>query len=172
MKRLEPLISAERIQARVAELAEEIKHHYRERPLVLIGVLKGSCIFLADLARHLGGNVTLDFVQTSSYGGGSTSSGIVQIRKDLDETIEGKEVLIVEDVIDTGRTLTHLVELLSTRRPKSLRIVTFLLKPGKSPIGTHADYVGFEIPDKFVVGYGLDYAERYRNLPYIAVLHE
>ncbi len=172
MPTLETLISEDQIKVRVEELAREIAQDYQGAPLVLVGVLKGSCVFLSDLSRRLGENVTIDFVQTSSYGEGTSSSGIVQIRKDLDESIEGKDVLIVEDIIDTGRTLTHLLELLSTRKPRSLKIVSFLVKPGKSPSGTQANYVGFEIPDAFVVGYGLDYRERYRNLPYIALMHE
>lgn len=172
MARLETLLTEEQIRTRVSQLAQEIARDYGDTPLVLVGVLKGSCIFLTDLARRLGDNVTLDFVQTSSYGEGTSSSGIVQIRKDLDGTIEDKHVLIVEDIIDTGRTLAHLLELFSTRKPKSLKVVSLLVKPGKSPTGARADYEGFEIPDQFVVGYGLDYAERYRNLPYVAVLHE
>lgn len=172
MPSLEPLITEEQIREKVADLAIQIANDLRGEPVLLVGVLKGSYMFLADLSRQLGDNVRIDFVQTSSYGSGSKSSGIVQIRKDLDTNIEGWNVLIVEDIIDTGLTLGHLLELFATRRPKSLKVVSFLVKPGKSPIGTQADYVGFDIPDDFVVGYGLDYAEQYRNLPFIAILHE
>ena len=172
MPTLETLITEEQIRSKVAELAVQIDKDTLGEPLLLVGVLKGSYPFLADLARCLGDNVRVDFVQTSSYGTEVRTSGIVQIRKDLDTNIEGWNVLIVEDIIDTGLTLGHLLELFGTRRPKSLRVVSLLVKPGKSPIGTQADYVGFEIPDLFVVGYGLDYAERYRNLPYIAIMRE
>ncbi len=172
MPSLEVLISEEEIRQRVAELGAQIKADYGEEPILLVGVLKGSYTFLADLTRHLGMNIEVDFVQTSSYGDGKSSSGIVQIRKDLDISIEGRNVLIVEDILDSGLTLKHLRELLGTRKPLSLKVVTLLCKPDAARHGAHAEYIGFEIPDKFVVGYGLDYAERYRNLPYVAVLHQ
>ena len=171
MPKLETLISEQEVQQKVAELAKRISGDYGDESILLVGVLKGSYLFLADLVRHLGENVEVDFVQVSSYGDGTKSSGIVQIRKDLDISIEGRNVLIVEDILDTGLTLKHLRELLGTRRPKSLKVVTLLSKPAANLYGGTAEYVGFEIPDKFVVGYGLDHAERYRNLPYIAVLH-
>jgi hypoxanthine phosphoribosyltransferase len=135
-----------------------------------VGVLKGSFLFLADLVRQLGENVVVDFVMVSSYGDGTESSGIVQIRKDLDINIEGRHVLIVEDIVDSGATLSHLCELLRTRRPKSLKVVALLSKPEARKQHAPIDFVGFEIPNEFVVGYGLDHAERYRNLPYIAIL--
>ena len=173
MTRFEVLISEDQIQSRVAELASQVRSDYGESPLLLVAVLKGSFVFLADLARHLGESVEIDFVQVSSYGDGASSSGVVQIKKDLDVSIEGRDVLIVEDILDTGLTLAHLRELFATRRPKSLRVVTLLSKPGAVRHQAQAEYVGFEIPDVFVVGYGLDHAERYRNLPYVAVLpHE
>ena len=172
MTSLEILITAEEISKRVAELGAEIRADYGDEPVLLVGVLKGSYPFLADLTRHLDTNIEVDFVQTSSYGGDKSSSGIVQIRKDLDISIEGRNVLIVEDILDSGLTLKHLRELLGTRKPLSLKVVTLLCKPAAARHGAHAEYVGFEIPDKFVVGYGLDYAERYRNLPYVAVLHQ
>lgn len=172
MPSLEVLISEEEIRQRVAELGAQIKADYGEEPVLLVGVLKGSYTFLADLTRHLGMNIEVDFVQTSSYGDGKSSSGIVQIRKDLDISIEGRNVLIVEDILDSGLTLKHLRELFGTRKPLSLKVVTLLSKPAATRHGAHAEYVGFEIPDQFVVGYGLDYAERYRNLPYVAVLHQ
>ncbi|HVL39412.1 MAG TPA: hypoxanthine phosphoribosyltransferase [Fimbriimonadaceae bacterium] len=169
---LEPLLSEEQIQARVRELGAQITADYGPTNLLLVAVLKGSFLFLADLARHLPEHVELDFVQISSYGSGKSSSGVVQIRKDLDINIEGRDVLVVEDIIDTGITLGHLRELLSTRKPKSLRVASLLSKPDARLRQTPVEYVGFEIPNRFVVGYGLDYAERYRNLPYIAILHE
>ncbi|MEX2243862.1 MAG: hypoxanthine phosphoribosyltransferase [Fimbriimonadaceae bacterium] len=170
MASLEVLLTEEQIQDKVAELARQIAADYGDTPLLLVGVLKGSLMFLADLARHLGDNIEIDFVQTSSYGDGNTTSGIVQIRKDLDVSIEGRDVLIVEDILDTGLTLSHLRELLGTRRPKSLKVVTLLRKPEAARHEAQAEYVGFDIPARFVVGYGLDQAERYRNLSYVAVL--
>jgi hypoxanthine phosphoribosyltransferase len=170
--RLETLLTEQQIQDKVGELARQIAGDHPSGPLLLVGVLKGSFVFLSDLARQLGPEVEVDFVQTSSYGEGTQSSGVVQIRKDLDVNIEGRDVLIVEDILDTGLTLAHLRDLLGTRRPRSLKVVTLLRKPGAVRHGTQAEYVGFDIPDVFVVGYGLDHAERYRNLPYVAVLHQ
>ncbi|MFY9234993.1 MAG: hypoxanthine phosphoribosyltransferase [Fimbriimonadaceae bacterium] len=170
--RIEVLLDSATIQARIAVLAREITTDYGNEDLLLVGVLKGSFLFLTDLCRLLGSNVQIDFVQTSSYGAEKSTSGIVQIRKDLDINIEGKNVLIVEDIVDTGATLGHLRELLSTRKPKTLKVVSLLSKPEARTMETPVEYLGFEIPNKFVVGYGLDYAERYRNLPYIAILHE
>ena len=167
---LAPLISEQEIQAKVAELADEIRSDYGDDEVLLVGVLKGSMYFLTDLSRHLGLNFTLDFVQISSYGEGKSASGVVQIVKDLDISVEGRQVLIVEDIVDTGHTLRHLRDLLSTRHPKSLKVVSLLTKPEARLTEAPIEYVGFEIPNRFVVGYGLDYAERYRNLPYIAVL--
>jgi hypoxanthine phosphoribosyltransferase len=169
---LEVLITERQIQEKVSELARRISADYGDTPVLLVSVLKGSFIFLADLMRQLGPNTEVDFVQTSSYGEGTSTSGVVQIRKDLDVSIEGRHVLIVEDILDTGLTLAHLRELLGTRRPRSLKVVTLLRKPDAAQRETQAEYVGFEIPDRFVVGYGLDHAERYRNLPYVAVLHQ
>jgi len=167
---LEILLSEEQIQGRIDALAEQIKADYGEEPVLMVSVLKGSFYFLADLSRRLGHNFTMDFVQVSSYGDGKSSSGIVQIRKDLDLTIEDKHVLIVEDIVDTGATLNHLRELFGTRRPKSIKVVALLSKTAARTVKTPIEYVGFEIPSRFVVGYGLDHAERFRNLPYIAVL--
>ncbi len=167
---LKPLITSEQIEVRTREIADEIRRDFGDEPILLVGVLKGSFLFVADLCRHLGENVQVDFVQTSSYGSEKSSSGVVQIRKDLDINIEGLNVLVVEDIIDTGLTLNHLVQLWLTRRPKCLRVVTLLSKPEARKHITPVDYVGFEIPNKFVVGYGLDHGERYRNLPYIAEL--
>jgi hypoxanthine phosphoribosyltransferase len=169
---LELLFTAEDIQARVADLAATIRNDYGDEPILLLGVLKGSVHFISDLGRLLPDNTTMDFVQVSSYGHEKSSTGVVQIRKDLDVNIEGLNVLIVEDIVDTGTTLTHLRELLGTRRPKSLKVVALLSKPEARKHKTQVEYIGFEIPNEFVVGYGLDYGERYRNLPYIAILHE
>lgn len=168
----EPYITAQQISAKTVELAARIRQDFGDEPILLIGILKGSFMFIADLAREIGGDLEIDFAQTSSYGSGKSSSGIVQIRKDLDINIEGKHVLIVEDIVDTGTTLNHLRELWSTRRPNTLKVCTLLLKPAASKVKTPVEYVGFEIPNEFVVGYGLDHGERYRNLPYIAILRE
>lgn len=169
---LQTLISADQIAARICELADQIKANYAGQDILLIGVLKGSYVFTADLAKHLDHNVEVDFVQVSSYKGEKSSSGVVQIRKDSDINIEGRNVLIVEDIVDTGATLAHLRELLGTRKPKSLRVVALLSKPEARKHEALVEYVGFEIPNEFVVGYGLDFAEKYRNLPYIAILRE
>jgi hypoxanthine phosphoribosyltransferase len=169
---LDPLISSDEIQQRVVQLAAEIRHEYGDERILAVGVLKGSFLFLADLCRHLGQNVVVDFVQVSSYGNQKSSTGVVQIRKDLDINIEGQHVLIVEDIVDTGITLSHLRELLATRKPKSLKVASLLSKPDARELDTKIEFTGFEIENEFVVGYGLDFAERYRNLPYIAVLRE
>ena len=169
---LEILYSSDEIQARVLELAAELRREIPDEPIVLLGVLKGSFQFVTDLARALTGEVVIDFVQTSSYGEDKSSSGVVQLRKDHDVNIEGRHVVIVEDIVDTGLTLSYLRELLQTRKPTSIRVVTMLSKPAARTHSTLIEHVGFEIPNSFVVGYGLDYAERYRNLPYIAILHE
>lgn len=169
---LDILISAEEIALKTKELARQIRADYDDQPIILVGILKGSFIFLADLSRQIEGPTEIDFAQTSSYGAQKSSSGIVQIRKDLDINIEGKNVLIVEDIVDTGTTLNHLRELWSTRKPRTLKVCTLLSKPAARKVETPVEYVGFEIPNEFVVGYGLDHGERYRNLPYIAILRE
>lgn len=170
--RLETLLSEEAIRLKVQSLAAEIRADMAGNEVLLLGVLKGSFHFLSDLSRLLSDISTVDFVQVSSYGDQKSSSGVVQIRKDLDTNIEGKDVLIVEDIVDTGATLTHLRELLGTRKPRSMKVVALLSKPEARKHKTQVEYVGFEIPNEFVVGYGLDYGERFRNLPYIAILHE
>lgn len=172
MPNFDTLISADRIASRVDELAAQIRAEANGEALLLVAVLKGSFLFVADLARSLGGDVTVDFIQVSSYGSGKSSSGVVQIKKDLDVNIEGRNVLIVEDIVDTGKTLEHLRELLGTRKPKSLRVVSLLRKPEAAQVDTSVEYVGFDIPNEFVVGYGLDFDERYRNLPHIAILRD
>jgi hypoxanthine phosphoribosyltransferase len=166
----EILIPADRLQARVAELGAEISRDYAGQDLLLLSVLKGSVLFLSDLMRQITVPHAIDFMATSSYGTGMESSGVVRILKDLDAPIEGRNVLIVEDIIDTGRTLDYLVRILQARLPRSLRICTLLNKPSRREVPVPVDYIGFDIPDKFVFGYGLDYVQLYRNLPYIAVL--
>ncbi|NLV74462.1 MAG: hypoxanthine phosphoribosyltransferase [Chloroflexi bacterium] len=164
------LISQEALQTRVAELAEQISADYKGLNPLLVCVLKGGYIFLADLSRALSINHAVDFMAISSYGNGSVSSGVVRILKDLDRDISGRNVLLVEDIIDTGNTIAYIMENLRTRQPASVRVCTLLSKPSRREVFLQADYVGFEIPNDFVIGYGLDYAEAYRNLPYIGVL--
>jgi hypoxanthine phosphoribosyltransferase len=169
---IDVMFSQEQIAAKVAELGARVKADYESRELLLVGILKGSIHFLSDLSRHLDNNTAIDFMQVSSYGAGKSQTGVVKILKDLDVNIEGKDVLLVEDILDTGVTLSHVQELLSTRKPASLEVATLLSKPEARRIDIPAKYVGFEIPNAFVVGYGLDYGERYRNLPYIGILRE
>jgi len=162
------MISEQEIQARIQEMANEINERYKDsKCVVLIGLLRGSAIFLADLARLLTVPVVLDFMATSSYGSGTDSSGDVKILKELDEEIHGRDVLIVEDIIDTGHTLTKIKKMLLIRDPKSFAICTLLTKPSRREAEVEVDWIGFSIEDKFVVGYGIDYAQFYRNLPYI-----
>lgn len=169
---IEVLIDADTLQARIAELATQIRKDYEGKPLVLVGVLKGSFLFLADLCKHLDNNVIIDFLQTSSYHGGRSTTGVVQIRKDVDVNIEGVDVLLVEDIVDTGTTLSHLIDLLGTRKPASLKIASLLSKPEARRVEVPVEYLGFEIENVFVVGYGLDDAEKYRQLPYIGVVKD
>ncbi len=164
---IEKLISEEEISKRIIELANEINNDYHNEDLILVGLLKGSVIFLSDLSRKLTLNCKLDFMIISSYGNNMESSKDVRLLKDLDESIKNKNVLIVEDIIDTGYTLKKVIELLETREPKSLKICTLLDKPEKREVSVNVDYVGFKIPDEFVVGYGIDYAQNHRTLPYI-----
>ena len=168
---LEVLLDAETISKRVRELGAQISADYRGRPLHLIGILKGSWVFLADLIRHLDLEVTVDFLGFSSYGIAQTSSGEVQITKDLDMSIEGLDVLVVEDILDTGQTFQYLQGLLVSRKPKSLKVVALLDKPSRRLRPVRADYEGFSIPDAFVVGYGLDFAQLYRGLKEVRILH-
>lgn len=165
------LISAEAIAARVAELGAQITTDYRplvaEADVVVIGVLKGSVIFLADLVRHVALPIVVDFIGISSYGDATVSSGVVQITQDLSRPIEGKHVIVVEDIVDTGHTVHYLLENLATRRPASIKLASLLHKPERQEREVKIDYLGFTIPNKFVVGYGLDVSQRYRNLPYI-----
>lgn len=163
------LISEEELRVRVAELGRTITEQYAGRDLVLVGVLKGCFLFLADLARAIELPLRIDFLGVSSYAGGTESSGVVRITNDLSRPIEGKDVLVVEDIIDTGLTMHYLLENFRTRGPASVRICSLLFKPENNQIPIEIDHLGFEIPNKFVVGYGLDFDERYRNLPYIGV---
>jgi hypoxanthine phosphoribosyltransferase len=168
----EILIERETLAARVAELGAEVSADYEGRDLLLIGVLKGAVFFMADLMRHLTVPCEVDFMAISSYGDATDSSGIVRILKDLDINIEGRHVLVVEDIIDSGLTLSYLIRNLESREPATLEVCALLTKPTRREIDVPVRYVGFEIPNKFVVGYGLDFAERYRNLPYVGVLDE
>ena len=168
--KLTVLISAEKIQARIRELGAQISADYPQGELYLICILKGACFFLTDLARSMKRDVSLDFMGISTYGKEKTSSGEVRVTKDLDISIEGSNVIIVEDIVDSGVTLNYLVNLLGQRRPKSLKIVALLDKPERRLRPVHVHYSGFQIPDRFVVGYGLDYAEKYRNLDDVCVL--
>ena len=163
------LLSGDQIQKRIAEMAVEIRRDF-PGDLHFVAVLKGAFVFLADLVRHMDGYVSLDFMAVSSYAKATTSSGEVKVLKDLDTTLEGRNVIIIEDIVDTGLTLTYLQEILRARNPKSLRTACLLSKPSRRKVDVKVEYIGFTIEDRFVVGYGLDYAEQYRNLPHIAVL--
>ena len=165
------LLTAAQIQTRVAEMAHEIRRDYPDG-LHIIAVLKGAFIFLSDLVRNMDGNVSLDFMAVSSYAKGTTSSGEVRLLKDLDTTLDGKDVLIVEDIVDTGLTLTYLQDILRARGPRVLKTACLLSKPSRRKVDVKVEYIGFTIEDRFVVGYGLDYAEQYRNLDDICVLDE
>jgi hypoxanthine phosphoribosyltransferase len=172
MPMLRILLPAAKIHARIEELAARIDHDYPEGPVYLVGILKGACFFLSDLARAMKTPARLEFVGISSYGRGKSSSGEVKLTKDLDVSVEGHDVIVVEDIVDSGITLSYLVQVFRQRRPRSLRIATLLDKPDRRQRPVNVDYVGFQIPDEFVVGYGLDYAEDYRNLPDVCVLSE
>ena len=162
--------SEEELKKRVAEIAAEINRDYAGKEPMLISVLRGSFVIMADLIRKIEVPCTVDFMSVSSYGRGTTSSGQVQITKDLSDDIEGKDIIVVEDILDSGNTLSYLLQLLRARKPASMRLCTLLDKPDRRVKEVHVDYTGFTIPDEFVVGYGLDYAEKYRNLPYIGIL--
>ena len=170
MDRLKVLLTREQIARKVAELGERITQDFAGESLVLIGVLKGATIFLADLARQIKLDVTFDFIAVSSYGNSKQQSGEVKLMKDVDHSMEGKNIILVEDILDTGLTLTYLKNLLLGHQPKAVRIAALLDKVSRRTQPIHVDYVGFEIPDEFVVGYGLDFAERYRNLPEVCIL--
>ncbi|MBR5261989.1 MAG: hypoxanthine phosphoribosyltransferase [Oscillospiraceae bacterium] len=167
---LKVLLTEEEIKARCAELGQQITKDYEGKTPIFVGILRGSYVFMADLLRHVDVYCTMDFMAVSSYGAGTTTTGAVKINKDLTENIEGRDVIIVEDILDSGVTLSYLKNYLSGRGAASIKIVTLLDKPARRKADIKADYFGFEVPDEFVVGYGLDYAETYRNLPYIGVL--
>lgn len=164
------LIEEDAVAARVAELGAEVSTDYGDRDLLLVGVLKGAVFFMADLMRRLTIPCEVDFMAISSYGASTDSSGVVRILKDLDINIEGRDVLVVEDIIDSGLTLSYLMRMLESRNPASLEVCALLTKPARREIDVPVRYTGFEIPNEFVIGYGLDFGERYRNLPYVAVL--
>ena len=166
------LIGADELQQRIGELAAEISRDYASRDLLLIGVLKGAVFFLGDLMRRLTVSSECDFMAISSYGSGTESSGVVRILKDLDAPIAGRNVLVVEDIVDSGLTLSYLLRTLAARGPQSLEVCALLTKPSRREVDLTCRYVGFEIPNRFVIGYGLDYGERYRSLPFVAVLDE
>lgn len=172
MSNLKVLLSRDQIQKRVIELGASISADFHGEPVVLIGVLKGATIFLSDLARNISLDATFDFISVSSYGNAKQTSGEVKLNKDVDNSMEGKNVILVEDILDTGLTMKYLLKVLAAHKPKSLKIAVLLDKVSRRLLPVHADYVGFEIPDQFVVGYGLDAAERYRNLPDICVVED
>ena len=164
------LLSEEEVEKRIAELGAQISRDYEGKEIHMICILKGGVFFACELAKRITVPVSIDFMSVSSYGNSQESSGIVRILKDLDEGLEGKEVLIAEDIIDSGKTLNHLIPMLYARKPKSIKLCSLLSKPSRREAEVQIDYLGFEIPDAFVVGYGLDYAQKYRNLPYIGVV--
>jgi len=170
MAQIKVMISEQEVDARIEELGKQISEDYAGKEVHLICILKGSVFFTCELAKRITVPVTLDFMSVSSYGDGTTSSGRVKIAKDLDESLEGKEVIVIEDIIDSGNTLFYLMDVLSMRNPASLKLCTLLDKPDRRVKDVKVEYVGFTIPDEFVVGYGLDYAQKYRNLPYIGVV--
>ena len=170
MNKIETLISKEQLETRVTELAKQIEKDYQGKDLICVGLLKGSVVFMADLIKHIDLDLAIDFMKVSSYGGGTDSTGVVKILKDVDEEVTGKDVLLVEDIVDTGLTIANVKEFMAKKRPNSVRVCTLLDKPSRRKTDVKAEYVGFEIPDAFVIGYGLDYAEHYRNLPYVGIL--
>jgi len=169
-ERVKVLLPEAKIKRRIREMAQQIRKDFPDEPLLLVGVLKGAVFFLADLARQIPGEVSFDFIAVSSYGKDSRSSGQVKLNKDLDSSIEGKTVIVVEDILDTGLTLRYLLSVLQQRKPKNLRVAVLLDKVERRLADVRADYVGFSIPNEFVVGYGLDFAERYRNLADVKIL--
>ncbi len=169
-EKIRVMYSEEEVTARIQEIADQINRDYEGKEVHLIGILRGGSFFMCDLAKRITVPVTIDFMSASSYGMSTTSSGVVKIVKDLEESILGRNVIVVEDIIDTGRTLSYLLEMLREREPESLKLCTLLNKPDRRVVEVNIDYNGYTIPDEFVVGYGLDYAQRYRNLPYIGVV--
>lgn len=172
MEKIKTLISKEELETRIREIAKQIQEEYKDKEITLICILKGSVFFTVDLAKNINGNVKLEFIRVSSYIDGTESSGTVEMKLDLQDSIEGKDVIIVEDIIDTGRTLSYLIDYMKTKNPKSMKLCTLLDKPERRIYNVKVDYTGFQIPDKFVVGYGLDVDEKYRNFPYIAYIED
>ena len=170
-ERVTTLISEEKLKTRVQEIAREITEYYNGEEVKTVCVLKGAVMFMVDLVKNVDLPVKFDFMDVSSYGNSTESSGNIKILKDLDDPIEGENILIVEDIIDSGRTLHYLIDYLKSKNPKSVKLCTLFDKPDRREFDVHVDWTGFDIPDEFIVGYGLDYAQRYRNLPYIGVLH-
>lgn len=166
------MISEEELDKKIRYLGEQISKDYAGKSVHLLCILKGSVFFMCELAKRITVPVSMDFMSVSSYGDSTSSSGVVKINKDLDENIEGKDVIVIEDIVDTGRTLSYLLEVLKARKPASLALCTLLDKPERRTHQVEVDYTGFEVPDEFVVGYGLDYAQKYRNLPYIGVVQQ
>lgn len=169
-ERIKVLLSEEEVDRRIGEIGRQISRDYAGKSIHLVCVLKGGSFFMCELAKRITVPVSLDFMSVSSYGNDTKSSGVVKIVKDLDESLQGKDVLVVEDIVDSGRTLSYLLEMLQDRGPASLRLCTLLDKPDRRVVDVKVDYTGFQIPDEFVVGYGLDYNQKYRNLPYIGVV--
>ena len=169
-EKISVLLSEEEVDARIKEIGEQISRDYEGKQVHLICVLKGGSFFMCELAKRITVPVSLDFMSVSSYGSETKSSGVVKIVKDLDEPLNGKHVIVIEDIVDSGRTLSYLLAMLKDRGPESISLCTLLDKPERRVVDVHVDYTGFQIPDKFVVGYGLDYAQKYRNLPYIGVV--
>ena len=170
--KIDVMIDEETVDARIAEIAKQLSEEYAGKSVHIIGVLKGSVFFMCELAKKMTIPVTMDFMSVSSYGNDTKSSGVVKMIKDLDESIEGREVVLIEDIMDSGRTLSYLINILKERKPASFKVITLLDKPDRRVVELEPDITGFVIPDRFVVGYGLDCAQKYRNLPYIGVISE
>ncbi len=171
-QKIDVMIDEVAVEARIAEIAQQLSKEYEGKTIHIIGVLKGSVFFMCELAKRLTVPVTMDFMSVSSYGNDTKSSGVVKMIKDLDESIEGRDVVLIEDIMDSGRTLSYLINILKERKPASFKVVTLLDKPDRRVVELEPDITGFVIPDRFVVGYGLDCAQKYRNLPYIGVISE
>ena len=171
-QKIDVMIDEANVEARIAEIAQQLSKEYEGKTIHIIGVLKGSVFFMCELAKRLTVPVTMDFMSVSSYGNDTKSSGVVKMIKDLDESIEGRDVVLIEDIMDSGRTLSYLINILKERKPASFKVVTLLDKPDRRVVELEPDITGFVIPDRFVVGYGLDCAQKYRNLPYIGVISE
>lgn len=170
MEEMKVLIDEEKLQKRIGEIAKQIEDEYKGKEIILICILKGSIFFTVDLARKINGDVKLEFIRVSSYDDGTESSGEIKMKLDLKDSIQGKDVIVIEDIIDTGRTLSYLIEYLKMKKPNSVKLCALLDKPDRRVIDVKVDYTGFQIPDKFVIGYGLDWDEKYRNIPYIGYI--